>query len=182
MPECVLKLISCMCTIWSVLLPEMNENPPLWLLWVASHAMWSHEHPCGNPAVYQHNLHWFAQYFHDHLHTWMTSSISSRTRPLTRVCLRSPYAKPEKCGFCTKSTEYLSYQIFLTGLTMSLNKVWTILDWPKPWKVKDIQSFLGFADFYHCFIFNYSNIVISLAHFTSKGVLWTFTDSCCTTF
>ena len=90
--------------------------------------------------------------------------------------------KSEKCEFNTESTEYLSYQLSLTGLTMSLDKVWTILDWPKPWKVKDIQSFLGFANFYRHFIYNYSNIVTSLTCLTCKGVPWTFTDSCQTAF
>ena len=65
---------------------------------------------------------------------------------------------------------------------MSLDMVWTILDWPEPQKVKDIQSFLSFANFYHQFIYNYSNIVIPLTHLTHKGVPWTFTNSCQTAF
>ena len=31
-------------------------------------------------------------------------------------------------------------------------KVKTIQDWPEPQKVKDVQSFLGFANFYRCYI------------------------------
>ena len=65
---------------------------------------------------------------------------------------------------------------------MSLDKVGTILDWPEPWKVKNMQSFLSFANFYHRFIYNYSDIVTPLTYLTHKGVLWTFTDSCCTAF
>ena len=65
---------------------------------------------------------------------------------------------------------------------MSLDKVWTILDWPEPQKVKDIQSFLGFVNFYHHFIYNYSDIVTPLTRLTCKGVPWTFTDSCHTAF
>ena len=90
--------------------------------------------------------------------------------------------KPKKCEFNTESTEYLGYKLSLTGLTMSLDKVWTILDWPEPWKVKDVQSFLGFANFYRPFIYNNSDIVTPLTHITRKGVPWTFTDSCHTTF
>ena len=51
---------------------------------------------------------------------------------------------------------------------MSNDKVKIIQDWLKPKKVKDIQSFLGFANFYHWFIFNYSDIVIP---FTSAPIL-----------
>ena len=45
---------------------------------------------------------------------------------------------------------------------MSDNKVKIIQDWLEPKKVKDIQSFLDFANFYCQFIFNYSDIVILL--------------------
>ena len=69
-----------------------------------------------------------------------------------------------------------------SGLTMSNAKVKTIQEWPEPKKVKDIQSFLGFANFYRCFIFNYSDIVISLTHLTRKNTLWNFDDDCRITF
>ena len=52
---------------------------------------------------------------------------------------------------------------------MSLDKVQTMQDWPKPRKVKDIQSFLGFANFYQWFIDNYSDIVTPLTRLTHKG-------------
>ena len=45
---------------------------------------------------------------------------------------------------------------------MSNNKVKIIQDWLEPKKVKNIQSFLGFANFYCWFIFNYLDIVILL--------------------
>ena len=45
---------------------------------------------------------------------------------------------------------------------MSNGKVNIIQDWPESNKVKDIQFFLGFANFYYQFIFNYSDIVILL--------------------
>jgi len=42
--------------------------------------------------------------------------------------------------------------------------------------VKDIQSFLGFANFYKHFIFNYSDIVIPLTCLTRKDTPWNFDD------
>jgi len=62
--------------------------------------------------------------------------------------------------------EYLGYHLSLEGLNMSLDKIQTISNWPEPRKVKDIQSFLGFANFYHQFIFNYSDIVVPLTQLT----------------
>jgi hypothetical protein len=46
-------------------------------------------------------------------------------------------------------------------------------DWPEPRKVKDIQSFLGFANIYMWYIHNYSDIVVPLTHLTRKNIPWT---------
>ena len=62
---------------------------------------------------------------------------------LRRLHKHGLYVKPEKCEFHTDSTKYLGYQLSHSRLTMSLDKVQTIQDWPKPRKIKDIQSFLG---------------------------------------
>jgi len=74
---------------------------------------------------------------------------------LKHLCKTGLYAKAEKCKFHSESVEYLGYILSPSGLTMSDNKVKIIQDWLEPKKVKDIQSFLGFANFYHRFIFNY---------------------------
>ena len=65
---------------------------------------------------------------------------------------------------------------------MSKVKVQAIQDWPEPRKVKDIQSFLGFANFYHRFIFNYSEITIPLTCLTCKDTPWNFSDDCRSAF
>jgi len=85
-------------------------------------------------------------------------------------CLRKAglYAKAEKCKFYSESVEYLGYILSPSGLTISNNKIKIIQDWPEPKEVKDIQSFLGFTNFYHQFIFNYSDIVIPLTHLTQE--------------
>ena len=88
------------------------------------------------------------------------------------------YAKAEKCEFHSKSVEYLGYILSPSGLTMSNDKIKIIQDWPEPKKIKDIQSFLGFANFYHRFIFNYSDIVIPLTYLIWKDIPWKFDSSC----
>jgi len=84
------------------------------------------------------------------------------------------YAKVEKCEFHSESVEYLGYILSPSGLTMSDDKVKIIQDWLKPKKVKNIQSFLGFANFYCRFIFNYLDIVIPLTCLTRKDIPWKF--------
>jgi hypothetical protein len=61
---------------------------------------------------------------------------------------------------------------------MDSAKVKVIHDWPEPRKVKDIQSFLGFANFYRQYIHNYSNIVVPLTRLTQKNIPWNFNESC----
>jgi RNase H-like domain found in reverse transcriptase len=63
-------------------------------------------------------------------------------------------------------------------LQMDPAKVKVIQDWPEPRKVKDIQSFLGFADFYRRYIHNYSDIVVPLTQLTRKNIPWNFDESC----
>ena len=90
----------------------------------------------------------------------------------------SLYTKAKKCEFYSESVEYLGYILSSSGLTMSDDKVKIIQDWPEPKKIKDIQSFLGFANFYHWFIFNYSDIIILLTYLTQKDIPWKFNFSC----
>jgi len=97
---------------------------------------------------------------------------------LCRLRLHGLFAKPEKCEFHSDSVEYLGYRLSPEGLTMSLDKIQTISDWPEPRKVKDIQSFLGFANFYRWFIFNYSDIVVPLTRLTRKDAPWNFSEDC----
>ena len=57
-------------------------------------------------------------------------------------------------------------------------KVQVIQDWPEPKKVKDVQSFLGFAKFYRPFIHGYSKFVLPLTCLTQKATLWNFDGEC----
>jgi len=58
------------------------------------------------------------------------------------------YARADKCEFHSERVEYLGYVLSPEGLFMAEDRVQTICDWPEPRKVKDVQSFLGFANFY----------------------------------
>jgi hypothetical protein len=96
------------------------------------------------------------------------------------LCLQKHnlYANPNKCEFSVDTTEFLGYVISPSGISMSQSKVNTILKWPAPKNVKQIQSFLGFANFYQCFIFSYSDIVIPLTRLTHKGISWDWSNKC----
>jgi len=105
-------------------------------------------------------------------HHWYVKEV------LKHLYKASFYAKAEKYKFHSESVEYLEYILSPSGFTMSNDKVKIIQDWLKPKKVKNIQSFLCFTNFYHWFIFNYLDIVIPLTYFIQKDISWKFDSSC----
>ena len=65
---------------------------------------------------------------------------------LTQLQRNRLYAQANKCEFHCNSCKYLGYMLSPDGLTMAQNKIQAIQDWPKPHKVWDIMSFLGFCE------------------------------------
>jgi hypothetical protein len=78
------------------------------------------------------------------------------------------HLKPKKCEFHRQEVKYLGFIISTTGTKMIPSKITTIQEWPQPQNVKDVQSFLGFANFYRHFIKGYSSIVAPLTRLTRK--------------
>src|SRR5467141_3941898 len=101
---------------------------------------------------------------------------------LQRLHANGLFAHADKCEFHVTSCKYLGYMLSPEGLTMAPYKVQIIQDWPKPQKVKDVKSFLGFTNFYRHFIHRYSEITVPLMHLTCKGTTWHFSDECCSAF
>ena len=67
---------------------------------------------------------------------------------LRRLRANGLYASGKKCFFHRDKVEFLGFILSPEGLTMDEAKVKVLQNWPEPHKVKDIQSFLGFANFY----------------------------------
>src|SRR5467141_3160159 len=93
---------------------------------------------------------------------------------LRRLRANGIFAHADKCEFHVTSCEYLGYMLSPEGLTIAQYKVQIIQDWPEPRKVKDIQSFLSFTNFYRHFIYGYSKITVPLTCLTRKGTPWHF--------
>ncbi|KAK3570670.1 hypothetical protein QTP86_024756 [Hemibagrus guttatus] len=68
------------------------------------------------------------------------------------------YIKPEKCEFHRTTITFLGYVISRQGVEMDLTKLRAVTEWPNPTKIKELQRFLGFANFYRRFIRNYSSV------------------------
>ena len=78
-------------------------------------------------------------------------------RVLQRMKELDLYLKLEKCSFNISEVEYLGMIVKPGSLAMDPVKVAGIADWPIPSTVKDVRSFLGFANFYRHFIPHYLN-------------------------
>ena len=78
----------------------------------------------------------------------------------------------EKSEFDKEEVEFLGHIIGKNGICMDPKKVQAILEWPTPENLKDLQAFLGLANYYQQFIKHYSKIAGPLFHFNQKDTLF----------
>ena len=106
-----------------------------------------------------------------------TTHTEQTKRVLQRMIKLDLHLKLEKCTFTTTMVEYLGMIVKPGQLAIDPVKLNSIAQWPTPSKVKDVRSFLGFANFYHQFIPNYSTIARPLIDLTKKNLPWNWTPS-----
>lgn len=86
------------------------------------------------------------------------------------------YLKLEKCEFHQPTIQFLGYIISPEGIQMKCTKVEAVKNWTQPHTIKDLQRFLGFANFYHWFMSGYSEHITplnSLLRKKPKNLNWT---------
>ena len=71
-----------------------------------------------------------------------------------------------------KSVEFLGQQIYAGGMTPTEAKLKAVRDWAIPQNVRDIRSFLGFANYYRRFVRNFVEIADPLTSLTRKDAVW----------
>ncbi|KAL0148420.1 hypothetical protein M9458_056230 [Cirrhinus mrigala] len=106
----------------------------------------------------------------------LSSHISHVKQVLQRLRKYQLYLKGEKCEFHQDRVQFLGYYISPEGIEMDPKKVAAVQDWPTPTTVKELQRFLGFANFYRRFIKGYSQItsvLTSLLKGAKKTITWT---------
>jgi len=62
------------------------------------------------------------------------------------------YAKLSKCSFHQDNVDFLGFVVSTKGIAMDMSRIDTVRRWPVPQSYKDIQVFLGFANFYRRFV------------------------------
>ena len=98
-----------------------------------------------------------------------TQHVKLVLRALQKYSLK---VKLEKCEFHKKRVKFLGSILSTSGIEMDESKVAAIKEWPVPKSVKELQSFLGFANFYRRFIERYSKITTPMTVLTRKDVVF----------
>ncbi|QRV87030.1 Retrotransposable element Tf2 protein [Ceratobasidium sp. AG-Ba] len=95
---------------------------------------------------------------------------------LRRLKENKLYCAMEKCTFHVTEIDYLGLIIAPGVVKVDPAKVTKAVDWDTPENVTDIQSFIGFLNFYGDFIEGFRNIAKPLYGLTKKDVPWRWTE------
>ena len=82
------------------------------------------------------------------------------------------YMKPEKCKWKVREVGFLEVMIGPEEMKIEKEKVKGILEWLTPICIKDVQKFLGLANYYHQFIQGFATIARPLHNMVKKDKKW----------
>jgi len=91
---------------------------------------------------------------------------------LKRLEKNDLFVKPEKCKWKVREVEFLGVVIGPKGVEMQKKKVKEVLKWPVPRNVKEVQKFLGLANYYRRFIKDFARIAVPLHMLVRKKQKW----------
>jgi len=145
---------------------------------------------CNSPAAFQRmmnkyfrdmiNEKWIVIYMDDILimATTREDLYEKTIRVLQRLKDKDLFLKLEKCKFEVTELEYLGLIISEEQIRMDAAKLTGIKEWPAPQTVKQVRSFLGFANFYRKFIGHYAEIARPINALTQKDKPFSWTPEC----
>jgi len=91
---------------------------------------------------------------------------------LKRLEENNLFVKPEKCKWKVREVEFLGVVIGPRGVEMQKEKMEGVLNWPAPKNVKEMQKFLGLANYYRRFIKDFAKIAAPLHALVRKEQKW----------
>ena len=84
------------------------------------------------------------------------------------------FVKPEKYVWKVQEVGFLGVIIGKDGVRMEKEKVQGVIEWPVSKSVKDMQKFLGLANYYRQFVKDFARIVKPLHEMTRKETKWSW--------
>ena len=138
---------------------------------------------CGAPSSFQNYIN---DIFHEYLNTFCSAYIdnifiSNKTKKKHMKHVQQIFQKLQKAGFqfdidkyefFVKEIKYLNLIITPENIKMDQKKFSTVFDWSIPENLKNIQSFLNFANFYRRFIRDFSKLTAPLNALAKKDILF----------
>ncbi|SLM34527.1 gag polymerase env [Lasallia pustulata] len=116
------------------------------------------------PASYQH-------YMNDILLPYLNDFIQAY---LDGIII---YSKTQK-EHTQHETTFLGLVVSTEGLKMDPQKIEVIAQWPIPMKLVEVQSFIGFCNFYRRFMKEFSKIVRPLTRLAQKDMPFEWNEAC----
>ena len=90
--------------------------------------------------------------------------------------------KPSKCDLLKKEVQFLGHIVSEKGIAANPMKSEKIFNWPPPRILRQVQQFLGLANYYRRFIPHFATITKPLHYLTEKNVSFKWTTQCQTAF
>jgi hypothetical protein len=83
----------------------------------------------------------------------------------------------KKCEWMKPEVHYLGHIISQSKIAPDPQKIKAVEDWPVSTTVKEVQSFLGLANYYRHFVHRFSHIAALFTNLISKKTEWKWKSS-----
>lgn len=91
-----------------------------------------------------------------------------------KISLSGMTLKLSKCEFLRQKIKFLGHIVTPLGMSMDPSKLQAIRDFPQPRNKKELQSFIGFCNFYRKFSCHHASMISPLIELIKKDCLWRF--------
>ncbi|KAL5496553.1 hypothetical protein EMCRGX_G012859 [Ephydatia muelleri] len=108
--------------------------------------------------------------FQEHLH--------HLTSVFTRLRGAGLKLKPKKCTLCRQQVTFLGHIVSTDGVATDPSKTEAVSKWPIPQNRKEVQQFLGLANYYRRFVKDFALISKPLQRLTEKNAPFEWTIGC----
>ncbi|CAI7851259.1 unnamed protein product [Closterium sp. NIES-53] len=78
------------------------------------------------------------------------------------------YVKLSKSDFALKKVQYFGHMVSAEGVHVDPRKIEAVKKWKVPENVKELQQFIGFANYYNRFVSQYAKIAVPLTDLLKK--------------
>ncbi|CAI7811424.1 unnamed protein product [Closterium sp. NIES-53] len=86
------------------------------------------------------------------------------------------YVKLSKSEFALKKVQFLGHMVSAQGIHVDPKKIEAVRTWKTPENVKELQQFLGFANYYNRFVPEYAKIATPLTNLLKKNAPFKWED------